>query len=253
MSRGLYLLLGAGVLIINVLLGFFIGSIPKMPVILQNMLINAIVIVLAWLVYRQRPLKIREDEKSAKPGLKNRIAYIIVGLGGVWLFSQSLMYILIGDRDIVYENVVEKIFTVDPGFIFGLLVTAAFALVLAPVLEEFLYRGIFYKGFTMIGIKNDKIRILLAAGLSALIFGTIHMNTVQFITSFVMGFYLCLVYELHGRIWLSIILHSAYNLTGFILNLLGMPLFLNIITLCIGAGIIIVTYLIYYLKKIKFI
>ena len=252
MSRGLYLILGAFVLVMNVLLGYFIGNLP-MALILQNMLINSIVIVLAWFVYIDRPLKIREDEKASKPGLKSRIAYIIAGLGGIWLFSQSLMYIVIRERDVIYENVVEKVFTVNPEFILGLILTAVFALVLAPVLEELLYRGIFYKGFTMIGIKKDIFRILFAASLSSLIFATMHMNTVQFITAFVMGFYLCLVYEWHGRIWLSIILHSAYNFTGFVLNMLGTELPLNIITLCIGVGIIIVTFVIYYLKKIKFI
>lgn len=86
-----------------------------------------------------------------------------------------------------------------------------FLVVLAPVLEELLFRGIILDGY----LKNYSP--LMSILVSSLLFALFHGNLVQGIGALVMGILVGIIYWQIKSIAFCISLHSLNNLTGFLL------------------------------------
>jgi hypothetical protein len=82
--------------------------------------------------------------------------------------------------------------------------------ILTPILEELLYRGIIYTRL------KRHLGIAPAVILSALIFGLMHFNIVQFIYAFVLGIMLALFLEHTGHVYGSIAGHITVNLISVV-------------------------------------
>lgn len=76
--------------------------------------------------------------------------------------------------------------------------------VLPPLVEEFIFRGLFYHSYRRNGVVG-------AALVSGLIFGAAHMNINQFCYAFLIGVVFALLVEATGSIWASVITHFAIN------------------------------------------
>jgi membrane protease YdiL (CAAX protease family) len=86
--------------------------------------------------------------------------------------------------------------------------------ILAPLAEEFLFRGITLK-------KAQKIMPFMAANiLQAVLFGVYHMNLVQGVYAFVLGMILGYTAEYFHSIWAAILLHACVNGSAEVLSLL---------------------------------
>jgi membrane protease YdiL (CAAX protease family) len=83
--------------------------------------------------------------------------------------------------------------------------------VMAPLLEEMLFRGIVLRGFL------QRYSRWQAICMSALLFGAAHMNIYQFVVGFVMGVVLAWLYERTRSLIPCIALHAAYNTTTLLL------------------------------------
>lgn len=79
--------------------------------------------------------------------------------------------------------------------------------VLAPVIEEVIFRGIIQKGLINKGWKPQT-----AIWFSAIIFGVVHGNPWQLIGAVLLGYFLGLVYHRTKSLFLSIFLHAFNNL-----------------------------------------
>jgi len=77
--------------------------------------------------------------------------------------------------------------------------------VVAPLLEEMLFRGIVLRGFL------QRYPRWQAIFLSALLFGAAHMNIYQFVVGAIMGTVLAWLYERTRSLIPCIALHAAYN------------------------------------------
>ena len=86
--------------------------------------------------------------------------------------------------------------------------------VFGPLCEEFVFRGIIYKGYKKAG------SVLGAMLLSSLLFGLMHMNFNQFCYACVLGFFFALLVEITGNLWASSIAHIIVN-THNVVMLLG--------------------------------
>lgn len=84
--------------------------------------------------------------------------------------------------------------------------------ILAPLLEEFLFRGLIQKSIVKTGL-NPKVAILI----SAFIFGAFHVYPWQFVGAFLLGLVLGLVYEKTQSLVLPILLHAFNNLISALL------------------------------------
>lgn len=87
---------------------------------------------------------------------------------------------------------------------------------LPAVVEEFIFRGIFYGSYRR---KN----VIGAALMSGLLFGVTHLNLNQFAYAFAIGVAFCILYEASGSIILPMTAHFAINAnTVFLLHLMDM-------------------------------
>ena len=99
------------------------------------------------------------------------------------------------------------------------------ACLLTPVLEELLYRGVVYgrlcdlmvlnhEGKTQEGKKREKRSRMTAMAASALLFGAMHGNLVQFLYAAILGFLLAWFVEESGHFYGAALAHIGANLTA---------------------------------------
>ena len=81
---------------------------------------------------------------------------------------------------------------------------------IAPVVEEMLFRGILLRAFL------DRYPRGLAISYSALYFGAAHFNIYQFFLAFLLGLLLGWLYERSRSLVPCIVLHAALNMTVFV-------------------------------------
>jgi membrane protease YdiL (CAAX protease family) len=118
----------------------------------------------------------------------------IIGATGVAQYSDN------------YQKVTAQFFA--GGMLFEILGAG----ILVPIVEELLYRGVVYaRASDWIGQKR-------AVVVSAIIFGALHFNLVQFIYAFVMGVILTLFLERAGHLYGAIAGHMGANLITILRN-----------------------------------
>lgn len=87
----------------------------------------------------------------------------------------------------------------------GFWYTFALTVVLAPIVEEIVFRGVLFPAVAK--------RYGLIAGIigSSLIFMLVHLNPIQMISVLPLGIYLAIMYRKTGSIYPGIILHAVWN------------------------------------------
>jgi hypothetical protein len=119
--------------------------------------------------------------------------------------------------------------------------------ILTPILEELVYRGVIYTRL------KRHLGIAPAVILSALIFGIMHFNIVQFIYAFVLGIMLALFLEHTGHVYGSIAGHMTVNLISVVrteTGILGSTVdgsafawMISVVLLLLGAALLIYWYI----------
>lgn len=104
----------------------------------------------------------------------------------------------------VYQELVDNVFG---GSFYITFLTSA---IMAPILEELLFRGLIYKRLRVM------CKPVVAAVISSLIFGITHGNLVQFIYAFMAGLLLAFVYEKYKNLWAPILFHFCANAVSLI-------------------------------------
>jgi membrane protease YdiL (CAAX protease family) len=87
---------------------------------------------------------------------------------------------------------------------------AIYALILGPVVEELMFRGI-----TLSSAKK-LMPYQVAILVQAILFGAFHMNAIQGAYAFVLGLGLGYIMHLYDNLFFTIIIHIAYNIIGTI-------------------------------------
>jgi CAAX protease family protein len=92
-------------------------------------------------------------------------------------------------------------------------VTGVFVVGVAPVVEEFFFRGFLYQSLrTRLGTSGGAI-------VSGLIFGAIHLKFEYLVPLAILGTALALLFQKTGSLWPCIIVHAANNALAFAVNL----------------------------------
>lgn len=101
---------------------------------------------------------------------------------------------------------------------FGVVVTILYAIVIAPIHEEFFFRGILFRSL------RDRYGFGVGATSSGVAFGLVHYLPAPFVDSLLLmsvmvftGFALAYLYERRGNIVASMIAHATFNTIGLIL------------------------------------
>ncbi|WP_028863235.1 CPBP family intramembrane glutamic endopeptidase [Psychromonas aquimarina] len=123
----------------------------------------------------------------------------IVILGAMWWFVDFISFIaLFMPEDKASLDMLNRM--MSSGFI-----TIIAICVIAPLLEEMLFRGIILRGF--LSHYSPKKSIIL----SALLFGIFHLNLYQIPAAFFLGCFFGGLYYFSRSLWPSIFAHAIYN------------------------------------------
>lgn len=98
--------------------------------------------------------------------------------------------------------------TTDP---WAYLALGLVAVVAAPIAEELIFRGGFYRFF------SGRFGKASGAVLTGLIFGFLHGNLVGFVPLAFLGIVFCVAYELTGNLRVPIVMHALFNLNTLVL------------------------------------
>lgn len=94
----------------------------------------------------------------------------------------------------------------------GIAVQILATAVAAPIVEEFLFRGLIFKRL------RDSLKFVPSTLLSALLFGIIHANALQFAYAFILGLLLAYIYEQFKSVWAPVLFHAGANLISVIVT-----------------------------------
>lgn len=137
--------------------------------------------------------------------------FVLLLLVLIWLTSQ-LTGIALSEAGIQPPKVLEN---TDYPAVYLLL-----AILLAPVVEELLFRAILYRHL------KDQWNPIVAAVISSVTFALMHGNLHQGIPAFLSGIFFALVYHLGGGLFMAILCHASMNLLTALLAGLELPNFL---------------------------
>jgi membrane protease YdiL (CAAX protease family) len=142
------------------------------------------------------------------PGLVAGIAIVLLTAAVVQFEARSLHVPIQPNNPFVYNP---RLATAPPAALAALVLAVV---VLAPLAEEALFRGLLYGGL------RSRLGTVLAAVVSAAVFGAAHMNASLFLPLGVAGLLLALVYERSRSLWPSTVAHATLNGLAVLMALL---------------------------------
>lgn len=142
--------------------------------------------------------------------LKNVLAICGTGVGGCIVLTMFLSFLammipqVFSSYNAIMENLTDT----------SMAVTLIYVLLVGPVSEELIFRGAILDRFYL------AFPFLLANALQAVLFGVYHMNLIQGIYAFCLGFVLGVICQVTGSILASVLTHILFNSTSFGMDLL---------------------------------
>ena len=159
-----------------------------------------------------------KHKEKVNPFLKRKRINIAKVLGGastaLWfnIFFSLIVTIISKILATRGVNATEPDFSLGSSVVQNLLLVG-FAVVLAPVLEEFVFRGLIYPVMRKHGIRFAIIG-------SSLFFALFHGNIMQALPASFMGIVLCYLTETTGNIYTSILVHMLNNAVALFMGYL---------------------------------
>lgn len=134
----------------------------------------------------------------------------LAGWGIYFLIAQIAVVVLTASNLIDVSEKQEILFSTN-SYGLGLFLAFVTIVILAPLVEEILYRGILF------GNLSKKINPFLAAIIASLIFGIFHGQVNVGIDTFFMSMVSCYLVWKTDSIWPGVFLHTSKNLIAFVL------------------------------------
>lgn len=144
-----------------------------------------------------------------KKDIKRTLKYFVAFLPVIFIMSFlcKIMLFEYEEQKLVVE--IKKNFNNNLFFNFFLII------IVAPIIEEIVFRGLFYKT-----LKNF-IPFVQASIISSLIFAIIHENILSLTILFLLSLYLTWIYERTNSILYPILTHSIFNFLNLLLIYIG--------------------------------
>lgn len=156
-----------------------------------------------WIVYRKRVRKTRNSTFVLEIcDLRITLSITLVTLALLFGIISPLQTLIPMPQ--FFQDALKNLMSNDSILGFGMIVIAA------PILEEFIFRGIMLDG--LLKQYSPVTSILVSSAL----FGLVHLNPWQFITGFIIGIFSGWVYYRSKSLMPSIIIHVCANLTAFV-------------------------------------
>lgn len=166
-------------------------------------IVHNALIIFCLLLYRRRSAGAKQELVFSRLSVKE--AAICLGAGVCFAFTVSMLLSLLpipAEAMSAYSSAVAESITGSP------LEKLISVVILAPIAEELLFRGVIY------GIFKKNSRRIVAVAASCAIFGLMHQDPVWIIYAFLMGLGLTLTLDAYGTLMAPMLLHIAFNFTG---------------------------------------
>ncbi len=182
-------------------------------ILLLNLIAGIISIpIFAYLM--KRDIDKERQEKTFKRYEKvNSLKYLLIIPFG--LFSMEWANMFVSILQMFMPDFMLNSYTQTEQAIYGssIVIQIMAAGIIAPIVEELVFRGLVYKRLTKIA------DIKIAAVLSAVLFGVYHNNWVQAPYAFIIGLLAVFLYERYKSVVAPILFHMSANLTSVILSM----------------------------------
>lgn len=175
--------------------------------------------------------------------LKNLGIYLMMGIG-CQLFVSGMLTLI--------RPLFEKLFsyydeTISSLFIADTIIVGVYVIILAPIIEELMLRGI------LLNRLRHGVSFTVANLIQATVFGIYHWDIIQGLYAFGIGLLLGYVYEKTRTLLAPIIVHVLINGSGFLVQFLKLGQYIPIvIAIIVGGGLLFVGIYI-FTKSTKFI
>ncbi|WP_353892778.1 CPBP family intramembrane glutamic endopeptidase [Proteinivorax hydrogeniformans] len=164
-------------------------------------------LIYKWMVNRKGD-SFLEVCRFNKLSLDKSVVSFIAGMSLLYLSSVIVGFF----PDEAIDSHVENMSSLTEG---GVLLFFLAAGIMAPLIEEVIFRGLIFKEL------RGKVSIFAVILIQALLFGFYHLNLVQGAYTFVMGVFLGISLLWTGSIWAPILIHAGNNI--FSIGLSVMP------------------------------
>jgi len=183
----------------------------------ETPLIDALssIITLAFLIYwinRKRYINLHNMfGQNVSAAFYIATTPVILGLGILLSETDNLLRSFLPMPEF-WVNAFNSLLGGDSGLIYSFIAVA----IVAPVVEEVLFRGIILSGF----LKHySPVKAIVV---SALLFGLVHANPWQFTGAFTFGLIAAWLYMRTRVLWLCIYMHALNNSMGYVARILGL-------------------------------
>lgn len=180
-------------------------------VIWINLVLKLVVMLVFgfWYMLQER---LRHGQVDYRRVLTRKRVWGLLGTGLLGQYSMGFVLIfirlLMPKAFLEYEKVTEVLLP-EGNLPF---LTILMVVVIGPIAEELLFRGVIYGGL------RRGFTVTQAAVISAAVFGIYHKNIVQGIYAALFGLLLAYVFEKTQTIWGSTIVHMMFNLSPYLMR-----------------------------------
>jgi uncharacterized protein len=113
------------------------------------------------------------------------------------------------------------------------------AVVLAPVAEELLFRGLLHRGL------RRRLRVVPATALSSVLFAVVHVDValsqpLALVGLTLVGVILAVAYERTGSLIVPVVIHAVHNAVTIAAVVVSTRLDLDLVAAGVGAGLVLV-------------
>lgn len=125
----------------------------------------------------------------------------------------------------------------------GALMSWLAAVVMAPVLEEIVFRGLVYTRL------KKGMPTVVAAILASLVFGLCHGTAIWIIYATALGLVMTWIFERYQSLVANIVFHLVFNATGLVINMIPESMSL-VLWILVAIGIVGIVYSVKQIKKV---
>ena len=189
-----------------------IGNFVNINMNLILILTNIVVVITFAIIYKVRKKNIKEELQFRKTKYINMIIAVALGLS-FWIFDSGVLSIIYeaGFLKESFSYMEELLSPITSG---NLILTIISVGIIAPFVEEFIFRGVIFK------ILNKNISALWSIIIQAILFGVFHFNLIQGGYASLMGILFGYVTYKTKSIWPAIVMHISNNVFACIIPLI---------------------------------
>ena len=178
---------------------------------LVSLLGNVITFCVIFIDSKIRKVRISHYTQLSKPiGLRGGVSAVVCGISfSLWL---SIMLSLLPISESLISEYADKSWVFGETTLIAIIATG----IVAPIIEEMLFRGIIYKHLHVC------MPEYLALVIQAVIFSVLHGSSIIWISyALIGGLLFGYIRMLTGSIRATILAHMAFNLVGYVIDYLG--------------------------------